>query len=160
MSYTAQRERYAGSATPPNVAQSSSVAVVEWTQTVTLQDRVQLCDNALQLSGGARAELFSPRAPLFGPASSAPYQGVNFESPPAALAVGAAGAFLISSGGPKLRSHVGTGYREPLLYERFGTSFGGRGYSIYGDPRLDSEGSVGADAGVEQAFWDRRVALS
>jgi iron complex outermembrane receptor protein len=55
-----------------------------------------------------------------------------------------------------MRTHLGSGYRAPSLFERFGASFSSFGYSVYGDPRLSPERTLAFDVGVEQtAFSDK-----
>jgi outer membrane receptor protein involved in Fe transport len=60
----------------------------------------------------------------------------------------------------KLRAHVGSAYRAPSLYERFGTGFFGGAFIPYGDPRLSPERSLGGDAGIDHYLGDRRVRVS
>ena len=68
---------------------------------------------------------------------------------------------LFPQTGTKLRAHVGRGYRAPSLFERFGAGFDPVfGYSVYGDPRLKPEHSLGFDAGFDQTFFGGRLKTS
>src|SRR5262249_32329663 len=130
LAYDVERERYSAVDTPVSATARSSVEVSELGQSASAQDRFSLLDGTLQLSGGVRAQMFSLRSPLFTPLNRAPYQGVRFQSPPNAYTADGSAAYVIPSSGTKLRAHVGSGYREPSLFERFGTSFSTFGYSV------------------------------
>lgn len=158
--YQVERERYASASIPVGPAPPSSVGIAEWTQTASIQDRARIFDGSFQLTGGLRAQFFSPRTPRFAPITSAPYQSATFQAPPSAYTGDASAAYVVSATKTKLRAHVGSGYREPSLFERFGTSFGSRGYSIYGDPRLGPERSISVDVGVDQEVPRGRSRLS
>jgi iron complex outermembrane receptor protein len=64
------------------------------------------------------------------------------------------------AGETRLRAHVGNGYRAPSLYERFGSSYSSFGYSVFGDPRLAPERSLGVDAGIDHGFGSGRFRVS
>lgn len=57
------------------------------------------------------------------------------------------------SGGTKLRTAVGTGFREPLWGEIFSTLW------TVGNPALDPERSLTWEVGVEQQLWGKRLRL-
>jgi vitamin B12 transporter len=159
--YQLEREAYLSAAMPVTAAAPSTVDVSEWNHAASVQDRVSMLDGSLQLNGGFRAQAFSLHAPLFSPEISAPYRQPIFQSPPSAYTADGSAAYRLSASGTKLRVHAGNGYREPSLFERFGTSFGSRGYSIYGDPRLAPERSFGIDAGIDQdVAGQARVSVS
>jgi iron complex outermembrane receptor protein len=69
-------------------------------------------------------------------------------------------AYFIGKTGTKLRAHIGSGYRAPSLFERYGASFGPFGYSAYGDPRLRPERSIAFDAGWDQDLAAGRIRTS
>jgi outer membrane cobalamin receptor len=46
------------------------------------------------------------------------------------------------------------------MFERAGVSFGSRGYSVFGDPRLEPERSLSVDSGIDQTVWQGRAVLS
>jgi outer membrane receptor protein involved in Fe transport len=95
------------------------------------------------------------------PAAAAPYQGIAFPSPAPAYTGDGSIAYFFRKTGTKLRSHVGRGYREPSLYERFGAGFDPvYGYSVYGGPFLKPEHSLGLDAGIDQTFRQGRIETS
>lgn len=56
--------------------------------------------------------------------------------------------------GTRLHGSVGTGITDPTFFEQFGFFS-----NFVGNPNLRPEQSLGWDAGVEQAFWDRRVVV-
>jgi vitamin B12 transporter len=144
-----------------NPAAASASNVTERSHTVFAQDQVQLLGGRLQLSGAARAQFFALDAPHFNPMDSAPYQRMAFPAPPAAYTADGSAAYFFTQTGTKLRAHVGRGYRAPSLYERFGAGFDPvYGYSVYGDPRLQPEHSIGIDAGFDQTFWRGRLQAS
>ncbi|NNM72857.1 TonB-dependent receptor [Enterovirga sp. DB1703] len=64
----------------------------------------------------------------------------------------ATGAFLIPETGTKLRASGGTGGKAPTLYQLFEPR--------YGNPGLSPETSIGWDAGIDQTFWDGRLAVA
>jgi vitamin B12 transporter len=57
--------------------------------------------------------------------------------------------------GTRLHASIGTGATNPTFTEQFGFFVG----SFIGNPDLRPERSLGWDAGVEQAFWDRRLVV-
>lgn len=57
--------------------------------------------------------------------------------------------------GTRLHASVGTGVTNPTFTEQYGFFVG----SFIGNPDLKPERSLGWDAGVEQAFFDRRLVL-
>ncbi len=59
-------------------------------------------------------------------------------------------AYLIESTATKIRGSAGTGFKAPSLFQL---------YSSYGRPDLNSEKSVGFDAGVDQPFLDERLTI-
>jgi vitamin B12 transporter len=144
-----------------DTAAFSATQVTQLSHTVFAQDQVRLLDDRLQITGAFRAQFFSLDTPAFEPEASAPYQGIAFPAPPPAYTGDGSIAYFFRGTGTKLRAHVGRGYRAPSLYERFGAGFDPVfGYSVYGDPRLKPEHSLGGDGGVDQTFWHDRVKAS
>ena len=108
-----------------------------------------------------RAQFFDLEAPIFNPLVSAPYQGNAFPAPTPAYTGDGSAAYFLPKSGTKLRAHVGRGYRAPSLYERFGAGYDPVfGYSVYGDPLLKPEHSIGLDAGVDQTFLHGKLETS
>jgi iron complex outermembrane receptor protein len=139
----------------------SGVDVAQTSSTFFVQDQLRLVEGALQISGAFRTQLFSLETPTLDPPEGSPYQGVDFESPENAYTGDASVAYFFRDSGTKLRAHVGSGYRAPSLFERFGTFYSSFfGYSVYGDPRLRPEKSVAFDAGVDQDFAAGRARAS
>ena len=145
---------------PADPTENSSVDVTQTSNTFFIQDQLSFLEGALQVSGAFRAQFFSLDDPVFAPAESAPYAGVQIENPPRALTGDGSVAYFFRSSGTKLRAHIGNGYRAPSLFERFGTFFSTFGYSIFGDPRLEPERSLGYDIGVDQVLFHQRVSVS
>jgi iron complex outermembrane receptor protein len=146
-------------------ADDSSVRVDERSHTFFIQDQLRLLDERLQLSAAFRAQFFSLTEPRFTPSADAPYAGFGAASPPNAYTGDGSIAYFVASSGTKLRAHVGNGYRQPSLFERFGsflcTFCGGPPvFSPLGDPRLAPERSVAFDAGIDQTVASERVRLS
>jgi len=138
----------------------SSTEVTQTSHTVFVQDRLGLLDGALQLATSVRAQVFALDPPVFFPLDSSPYQGLVPAAPDAAYTADGSLAYVMRSTGTKLRVHVGTGYRAPSLFERFGSLFGVFGYSVFGDPRLSPERSLGVDAGLDQRLFGGRGRLA
>ena len=160
--YEFESENYANdNADSGNALAASGVNVTQLSHTVFAQDQVRLFGDRLQLSGAVRAQYFSLDAPVLTPTAFAPYQGSNFPAPPAAYTGDGSAAYFFRASGTKVRAHVGRGYRGPSLFERFGAGFDPvYGYTVYGDPRLTPEHSLGFDAGIDQGMMHGRVKLS
>jgi outer membrane cobalamin receptor len=140
---------------------ASSVNATQQSHSVFAQEQAQFLSGRLQLSAAFRAQIFQLDTPAFAPAAAAPYQGMSFPSPTPAYTGDTSAAYYFRRTGTKLRAHVGRGYRPPSLFERFGAGFDPvYGYTVYGDPRLKPEHSIGADAGIEQSFLQGRLKAS
>ena len=160
--YEFESENYANDYTDArDPLAASAVNVTQFSHAVFLQDQARFFGDRLQISGGFRTQFFALDAPVFAPVASAPYQGITFPSPPAAYTGDGSLAYFFRKNGTKLREHVGRGYREPSLFERFGAGFDPVfGYSVYGDPRLSPETSLGFDSGIDQTFLGGRLKAS
>jgi len=142
-------------------AAASAVNVTQTSHSVFAQDQAQFFGDRLQISVAARAQFFALQTPAFLPLALAPYQGTVFPAPPAAYTGDVSAAWFLRKSGTKLRAHAGRGYRAPSLFERFGTGFDPVfGYSVYGDPRLKPEHSIGIDAGIDQTLRQGRLKVS
>ena len=160
--YEFESENYANdNSDQSNPAAVSTVNVTQSSHTVFAQDQARFFDDRLQISGAVRAQYFTLDAPVFSPMAYAPYQGTAFPAPPAAYTADGSIAYFFRKSGTKLRAHVGRGYRAPSLFERFGAGFDPvYGYSVYGDPRLTPEHSIGLDTGIDQTFLGGRLRAS
>jgi iron complex outermembrane receptor protein len=159
--YEFENESFRNPSIQVNPADNSDVDVSQRSHALFMQDQLRLLDDRLQISGAFRAQFFRLQQPIFTPAASAPYTGITFQSPPAAYTGDGSIAYTFRSSGTKLRGHIGNGYRAPSLFERFGTAFDSFfGYSVFGDPRLEPERSLAADAGIDQSFSNNRVRVS
>jgi iron complex outermembrane receptor protein len=140
---------------------SSAVNVTQLSHTVFAQDQARFFNDQLQISGAVRAQFFSLDTPIFTPAASAPYQNTAFPSPPAAYTGDGSIAYFFRKSATKVRAHVGRGYRAPSLFERFGAGYDPvYGYSVYGDPLLTPEHSIGFDTGMDRTFLGGRLKAS
>ncbi len=148
--YELERESFENRSIPDPTQEGSRTDVSQSSHTLYVQDQVSLFDGSLSLSGSARAQFFSLDEPRFEPEEGSPYRGLDFPAPDDALTLDLSAAYAFPSTGTRLRTHVGSGYRAPSLFERFGASFSTFGYSVYGDPRLSPERTVTFDFGIEQ----------
>jgi vitamin B12 transporter len=160
--YEFENENYANDNSDTSaLASNSGTNVTQNSHSLFVQDQIRLFDGRLQLSGAFRAQYFNLSTPLFNPASSAPFQGISFQSPPPAYTGDGSAAYFFRRSRTKLRAHAGRGYRAPSLYERFGAGFDQvYGYTVYGDPLLKPERSIGIDAGIDQTLLHDRVKAS
>ncbi|MGH9958074.1 MAG: TonB-dependent receptor, partial [Pyrinomonadaceae bacterium] len=158
--YEFESETFTNRSFQVNPANNSDVDVTQRSHTLSVQDQLRFVDGRLQMSVAFRAQFFKLKQPVFTPAASAPYQGITFQSPPTAYTGDGSIAYLFRSSGTKVRAHVGNGYRAPSLFERFGTSFGSFGYSVFGDPRLRPDRSIAVDGGIDQTFYQNRMRAS
>ena len=159
--YEFENENYYGQTLEPSPADNSIADVTQRNHGIFVQDQLHLLGDSLQIAGSYRAQFFTLTAPTLLPSNSAPYSGMKFSAPPASNTWDASSAYLFRESGTKLRAHVGTGYRAPSLYERFGTYFDSYyGYTAYGDPELKPERTIAVDAGIEQDFWSHRAQAS
>jgi iron complex outermembrane receptor protein len=155
--YEFESENFTNRSFQVNPANNSSVNVTQRSHALFVQDQLRFLEDRLQISAAFRTQFFSLQRPQFTPAASAPYSGITFQSPPTAYTGDGSVAYLFRSSGTKLRAHIGNGYRAPSLFERFGTSFGSFGYSVFGDPRLRPDRSIAFDAGIDQTFYKNRL---
>jgi outer membrane cobalamin receptor len=141
--------------------ESSSTQVTQKSHAFFFQDQLRFLGDRGRISGSYRVQLFDLGIPQFDPAARAPYAGVLLAQPPAAHTADGSVAYFIVASGTLARAHVGSGYRAPSLFERLGSGYDSAfGYSVYGDPRLGPESSLGIDAGVDQNAANGRVRLS
>jgi iron complex outermembrane receptor protein len=140
---------------------ASGVNVTQVSHSMFAQDQARFLDGRLQISGAVRAQFFTLDTPSLSPVASAPYQNMVFPAPPAAYTGDGSVAYFFRKSGTKLRAHAGRGYRAPSLFERFGVGYDPiYGYSVYGDPRLTPEHSLGFDTGIDQTFLGGRLKAS
>jgi iron complex outermembrane receptor protein len=158
--YEFEWEKYAGKHITIDLPSNSTVDAKQSSHTVYLQELLNFMDGRLQLSGAFRAQYFSVSQPVFVPATNPIYQNLPAYKPETAFTGDGSAAYFFRSTNTKIRAHVGNGYREPSLYERFGSSYFFGSYSNSGDPNLKPERSVAWDAGVDQTFYKDRVRLS
>lgn len=158
VSYEFERERYMSAALPVNRALAWNADITQDSHAAAVHHEVRL--DTFQLAGSVRAQRFRLNDIALTPAERAPFAAASFGTPPAALTADVAAARMLARTGTKLRAHVGNAYRAPTMFERTGVSFGSRGYSVFGDPRLEPERSMSADAGVDQTMARGRVRVS
>ena len=158
--YEFESENFTNRSFQVNPANNSNVDVTQRSHALFVQDQLRFLEDRLQISAAFRTQFFSLQRPQFRPPASAPYSGITFQSPPTAYTGDGSIAYLFRSSGTKLRAHIGNGYRAPSLFERFGTSFGSFGYSVFGDPRLRPDRSIAVDGGIDQTFYQNRMRAS
>lgn len=160
--YEFEHEKFGNDGFTPSGTGNFTTRATQQSSTLFARDLISLFDDRLQIAGGFRAQFFGLGSPRFSLAN-APYSGVAVSDSPAAFTFDGAASYFFRSSGTKLRAHVGTGYRVPSLYERFGTffsSFGTPSFIALGDPALEPERSVAYDGGIEQSISSDRVRLS
>jgi iron complex outermembrane receptor protein len=157
--YEFEREVYGNRSLQTDATENSAVSVHQLSHSEYVQDQFSLLGGRLQLAASVRAQQFALGTPMFTPQNSAPYKGLSFAAPPRAFTTDGSASWYVASTGTKIRAHVGSGYRAPSLYERFGTYFSSYGYSVYGDPRLGPDRSIAFDAGVDQMLSNGRVRI-
>ena len=162
--YEFESESYLNRSFGVTDAGNSSVDVTERSHALFVQDQLRLDGSRLQLSAAFRAQVFSLSAPQLTPTArgGGPFRDITFDAPPNAYTGDGSIAYLFRSTGTKLRGHVGSGYRAPSLFERFGTFFStfSNSFGVFGDPRLAPERSIAFDAGLDQTLAESRVRLS
>ncbi|MFN2455911.1 MAG: TonB-dependent receptor domain-containing protein [Pyrinomonadaceae bacterium] len=158
--YEFERESYADFSADENPEPlqrtNSSTRIRQRSHTFFAQDQLRLLEDRLQLSAAFRVQRFALSPPEF--QGGAPgYVGISFDAPPTAITGDGSISYFFRATNTKLRGHVGNGYRAPSLYERFGSSFFGGSFSVFGDPRLRPDRSIAFDAGIDQGFAGGRV---
>jgi vitamin B12 transporter len=156
--YELEREQFVSESVPANRGATWGVEIAQTSHSVSLQQQMRL--PALTVAVSARAQMFAVDRPVFVPADRAPFTAMAFATPPAAITADLSAARWIAGTGTKVRAHIGNAYRAPSMYERAGSAFSSRGYTVYGDPRLGPERSIAFDAGLDQTLVAGRVRAS
>jgi len=116
------------------------------------QDQLTLLDGRLQISLGARQQLYRIRG--------ADRPGFLSSIRPANSLTGdGAVAYFIPSTGTKLRAHIGNGFRAASLFERFGDGVFQNIPTRFGDPTLRAEQSIGVDGGMDQRLANNKLLM-
>ncbi len=160
--YEFEKEKYFNEGITPGGFGDFFTRAGQSSNTIYINDNVSLHDGQFQLSGGLRAQFFSLDRPGFSEAN-APYSNLDLNDPPSAVTYDASASYFFRSTATKLRTHFGTSYRVPSLYERFGSffnSFGPPPFIIIGDPFLGPEKGWAFDAGADQSIAGDKVRLS
>ena len=156
--YEFEREGYESRSAPADPAAGWASTLTEHTHALSVQHQAQV--ESVYVAAAFRAQRFAIDRVRFEPTSRAPFASGAFAAPPGAFTADLSAARAIGATGTTLRAHAGNGYRAPSMFERAGASFGSRGYTVYGDPRLLPERSFAFDAGVEQEAARGHVRLS
>jgi outer membrane cobalamin receptor len=156
-----ESESYANEGFTPSGFGDYWLDVSQNSKTVYAQDLVSLLDGKLQFAGGIRAQFFGLGTPNFS-LQNAPFADVSPADPASAVTFDGSAAYFISRIGVKIRTHAGTGYRVPSLYERFGTFFSTwptDRFVAIGDPSLKPERSAAFDIGADKYFskWNAKL---
>jgi iron complex outermembrane receptor protein len=161
--YEFERERFIGGDRDenPNAALrvNSGTDVRQRSNAFFIQDQFRALENRFQISAAFRVQSFDLTQPEFFGGTSV-YSGLQFESPRTAYTGDGSVSYFFNSTGTKLRAHVGSGYRAPAIFERFGSSFFNGVFSPFGDPRLNPERSIAVDGGIDQKLAGDHVQLS
>ena len=161
--YEFERERFIGGTRDENpdaaLRANSGTNVRHRSNTFFIQDQFRALENRFQISAAFRAQSFYLTQPeFFG--GTALYSGPRYELPRTAYTGDGSVSYFFSATGTKLRAHVGSGYRAPAIFERFGSTFFNGVFSPLGDPRLTPERSIAVDGGIDQKLAGDRVQLS
>jgi iron complex outermembrane receptor protein len=143
--YEFEKEKFDNQGITPGGFGDFATHAGQFSNTIYGQDLINLFDGRLQFSGGFRAQFFSLDVPEFS-AVNAPYSNLALESPPSAITFDGSASYYFSTSKTKIRTHIGSGYRVPSLYERFGSffnSFGPPPFIAIGDPYLEPEKKLG-----------------
>jgi len=157
--YELELERFGNRERSGNPAAATSTDVSLASHNVYAQLQLSLLEGALNVAGSVRAQLFDLESPTFEPRESSPFRMLPEAQPKNAVTADGSVSWRLGAA-TRLRAHLGSGYRAPSLFERFGAFYGSFGYSVYGDPRLAPERSLSADFGVGQSFLDERIDVS
>jgi len=158
IAYEFERERYVSESVPVNAALAWDADMTQDSHAASIQHELRF--DGLQVAGSLRAQRFRLDDVTLVPTERAPFAAASFAAPPSALTADLSTAYVFAGTGTKIRSHAGNAYRAPTMFERAGVSFGGRGYSVFGDPGIEPERSMSVDAGVDQALSSGRALLS
>jgi len=161
--YEFERERFIGGTFDENpdaaLRANSGTNVSQRSNTFFIQDQFRALENRFQISAAFRAQSFYLTQPEFFGGTSL-YSGLRYELPKTAYTGDGSVSHFFSATGTKLRAHVGSGYRTPAIFERFGSTFFNGVFSPLGDPRLTPERSIAVDGGIDQKLAGDRVQLS
>ncbi len=162
--YEFEYEKFGNDGFSPDGTGDFSTDAGQSSNTVYAQDLIGLLDGKLQFSGGFRVQFFDLKTPEFS-LNNAPYTGLTLENPPTAYTFDGSASYFFSRSGTKLRTHIGSGYRVPSLYERFGSFFNSFAFpnprfEALGDPNLKPERSIAFEGGVEQNLFNNRAKLT
>ena len=158
--YEYEHEKFGNDGFNSDGSDQFSTSAKQTSSTFFVQNLLGLVNNKLQLAGGFRIQNFSLDTPLFSTNSPIRDRLIDPKSPPNAYTFDGSASYYFQESNTKLRFHIGNGYRNASLYERFGSFFFLGGFTTIGNPQLDPERSIGLDGGIEQGFYDDRLRLS
>ena len=160
--YELEHEKYSNENLTPSGLDDNWTRAFQSSHTLFAQDVISLDGGRLQIAGGVRAQWFDLKLPEFS-LNNTLFGNTTAVEPEAAYTFDGAASYYFRSSRTKLRAHVGSGYRVPSLYERFGSYFStffGPEFVALGDPGLKPEKSLAFDAGIEQDLASNRVRLT
>jgi iron complex outermembrane receptor protein len=161
--YEWEREHYENFGTDANPDPSqrtySLISTVQRSNAAFAQDQLQLLRGRFLVLLSGRFQNFQLDRPRFFGGDS-PYGAIQIPSPADAYTGDASVAYFIHKTSTKLRAHAGNAFRQPSLYERFGTFFFGGFFTPYGDPRLSPERAISTDGGLDQYLFGEKLRLS
>ena len=156
--YEFEREAFESEARPVNATLAWDARIRQNSHALFLQHEIGA--GAARVAGSIRGQAFTLDSVALTPAERAPFAAGEFEAPPRALTADVAAVWAPTPAHTRFRAHAGSSYRAPAAFERAGVSFGSRGYSVFGDPRLAPERAVSFDAGVDQPLFDGSATVS
>ncbi|HKQ80395.1 MAG TPA: TonB-dependent receptor, partial [Blastocatellia bacterium] len=161
--YEFEQERFIGGTRDENpdaaLRANSGTNVRQRSNAFFIQDQFRALENRFQISAAFRAQSFYLAQPEFFGGTSL-YSGLRYELAKTAYTGDGSVSYFFSATGTKLRAHVGSGYRAPAIFERFGSTFFNGVFSPLGDPRLTPERSIAVDGGIDQKLAGDRAQLS
>lgn len=161
--YEFEREQFIGDNLDENpnpaLRVNAGTHVTQRSNTFFVQDQFRALENHLQAAAAFRMQFFSLDQPTFFGGTSV-YIGKEYAAPQTAVTGDGSISYFFNTSGTKLRAQVGSGYRAPSPFERFGSSFFNGVFSPFGDPGVRPERSVAVDGGIDQRLANDRVLLS
>ncbi len=160
--YEFERETFRSEGSTPSGTEDFFTDAAQSSSVIYAQHLMGFDDGRLQIGGGIRAQFFRLGAAGFS-LTNPPYSNLSLDDPPSAVTFDGSASYFFSKSGTKIRTHAGSGYRVPSLYERFGTffnTFPTNSFVALGDPSLKPERTAAFDAGVDQYLVGRKITLS
>ncbi|MFV0387919.1 MAG: TonB-dependent receptor plug domain-containing protein [Pyrinomonadaceae bacterium] len=146
--YEFEQEYYGNNGFSPTPGADFFANAAQRSHTASIGDFSDFQNGRLQIGSGLRFQKYSLETPEFS-AVGAPFENVTPNAPPNAITLDGSLMYRITASGLRFRTHAGTGYRVPSLYERFGAFYSSysQSFTAIGDPYLKPEKTFSGDAG-------------